>query len=265
MIQTNCQGCIFAKLDNGVQTDCNLKRIEKLGMSSIQAEDNNQYKTLSSFCNAFRPKEWVDRLSLEESLNPVETVMEEIKPRVGFLVILNTEKNEASLSYLESTLMSIRDQTDSSPRYVVVATDKVEYNEGIHAILQKFFNQEKTFIHVLQLLERPENDMFIVDEAFRLALNGWLYVTTSGEPVDRNLLKDLHEHINIKMKKLSVVLPYEGINGLLFQTALFKYVNGNKTKIWDSENLDSRMFLEKVKDLDKSGNCILNWSEVNAA
>lgn len=265
MIQTNCQGCVFAKLDNGKQTDCNLKRIEKIGMSSIQADDSNQYKTLSSFCNAYRPKEWVDRLTLEESLNPIQTVMMEIKPRVGFLIVLDSEKEEKALLHLESTLMSIRDQTDSSARYVIVATDKVEYNEGAYNILSKFFNEEETFIHVLQLLNKPENNMFIIDEAFRLALNGWLYVTTSGELVDRNLLKDLDEHLNIKMKKLSVVLPYEGVNGLLFQTALFKYVNGNKTKIWDSETTDSRMFLEKIKDLDKSGNCILDWSEVNVA
>lgn len=264
MIQTNCQGCIFAKLENGTQTDCALDRIDKLGVSSIQADDNNQYKTLSSFCNAFRPKEWVERLTLEESMNPVQTVMEEVKPRVGFLIILDTSKEQA-LNHLESTLLSIRDQTDSIARYVIVATEKVEYNEGIQNILVKFFNEEDTFIHVLQLLEKPQNEMFIIDEAFRLALNGWLYITTSGEPVDKNLLKDLHEHINIKMKKLSVVLPYDNINGLLLQTALFKYVNGNKTKVWDIENVDSRPFLEKIKDLDKNGNCILDWSQVNVA
>ena len=101
------------------------------------------------------------------------------------------------------------------------------------------------------------------DEAFRLALNGWIYTTTSGEMVDKNVLKDVHEHLNIKMKKLSVVSPYEGINGLMVQTSLFKYLNGNRTKIWSEDQKDSRLFLDKVKELDKTEDCILDWSQVN--
>ena len=60
-------------------------------------------------------------------------------------------------------------------------------------------------------------------------------------------------------------MPYDDINGFLVQTSLFKYLNGNKTKVWDLENKDSRMFLDKAKDLDKNGDCILEWSQVNVA
>ena len=67
------------------------------------------------------------------------------------------------------------------------------------------------------------------------------------------------------MKRLSVVLPYDGINGLLFQCSLFKYVNGNGVKQWDENNMDHRPFLEKVKDLDTNNNSILNWSDIDAS
>lgn len=261
---TNCQGCVFAKISNNVQTGCELNRIDKLGSDKTTTSDGVEHFSLSRFCNAFRPKQWINRLDAKESLNLLETVKEEIKPRVGFLILLDTSKENALL-YLEQTLTGIRDQTDSQARYIIVSTDKPEYNEGIYNLLAGMFNKEETFLHVLQLLEVPEDKMFVIDEAFSSALNGWIYVTTSGEQVDRNLLKDLNEHINEKMKKLSVVLPYDGINGLVFQTALFKYLNGNRTKIWDVDNSDSRMFLEKIKDLDKDGDCILNWSQVNAS
>ena len=132
-------------------------------------------------------------------------------------------------------------------------------------MLLSMFDKDQTEVNLLQLLEVPTNKIWLVDEAFRLALNGWLYTTTSGESVDKNLLKDLHQHVNVKMKKLSVVKPYEGINGFLVQTALFKYLNGNKTKNWSAEEKDSRLFLDKIKDLDETKDCILDWSQVNVA
>lgn len=264
MVETSCAGCVFAKVKDSKQYDCSLNRLEKLEHSETETKDGVEYKKVSRFCNTHRPEQWLDGMSLDEQIKADSVVMQEVRPRVGFLVHLDHDK-ENPLNYLESTLMGIRDQSESEARYVIVTNTKVEYNEQIHETLRKFFDEDKTEIHILQILEVPENNFWLVDEAFRLALNGWLYVTTSGEQVDRNLLKDLHEHLNLKLKKLSIVLPYDGINGFLVQTSLFKYLNGNKTKVWDLENQDSRMFLDKAKDLDKNGDCILEWSQVNVA
>jgi len=264
MVETSCAGCVFAKAKDGKQYGCALNRLENLQQSETEEKDGIEYKKVSRFCNTYRPEQWLDNMSLDEQMKADSVVMKEVRPRVGFLVHLDHDK-ENPLNYLESTLMGIRDQSESEARYVIVTNTKVEYNEQIHEMLRKFFDEDKTEIHILQILEVPENNFWLVDEAFRLALNGWLYVTTSGEQVDRNLLKDLHEHLNLKLKKLSVVLPYDDINGFLVQTSLFKYLNGNKTKVWDLENKDSRMFLDKAKDLDKNGDCILEWSQVNVA
>ena len=51
----------------------------------------------------------------------------------------------------------------------------------------------------------------------------------------------------------------------LVQTALFKFLNGNKTKVWDDKTKDSRLFLDKVKDMQEVESCILDWSQVNVA
>ena len=264
MIHTNCEGCVFAQLDNGVQDGCSLDRIQKLGVSKLAGEDGLNYTVLSRFCNAFRPVEWVKKLSYEEATNPVETVKLEIKPRVGFLIYLDTSKPSA-ITLLEKTLKDIKNQTDNVARYVIVATEKVEYSEEVLGLLLSYFEKHKTTTHVLQLLINHEDKIRVVDEAFRLALKGWLYVTTSGESVDINLLKNIDNHINNQMKRLSVVLPYDGINGLLFQTSLFKYLNGNSPKQWDQDNMDDRPFLEKIKDLDTNNNSILDWSNIDAS
>ena len=180
------------------------------------------------------------------------------------MIYLDTSKPSA-IQLLEETLKDIKNQTDNVARYVIVATEKVEYSQEVLELLLSYFDQDETTTHVLQLLIQHEDKMRIIDEAFRLALNGWLYVTTSGQKVDINLLKNIDNHINKQMKRLSVVLPYDGINGLLFQCSLFKYVNGNSVKQWDQDNMDDRPFLEKVKDLDTNNNSILNWSDIDAS
>ena len=51
------------------------------------------------------------------------------------------------------------------------------------------------------------------------------------------------------MKILSVVKPYDDINGMIFQASLFKYLNGNRRKVYEDKNVDDRLFLDKVNDL----------------
>ena len=67
------------------------------------------------------------------------------------------------------------------------------------------------------------------------------------------------------MKKLVVVKPYSGVNGLLFQSALFKFVNGNRPKLYQDEIIDNRPFLEKVTEAAKESDdqTLIDWSEFN--
>ena len=258
---TKCNGCVFAKLDDSKQVGCELDRAIKL---NIQESDENNCFVLSRFCNAYRPAEWLKDLSLSESENIHATVMTEIHPRVGFFVVLDTS-NENAIVELEKTLKDIHQQMIIAPRYVAIINDKVEYNEEIYNILGNMFEFDKTQYHIVQLQIKPENAHHKIDEAFRHAKNGWVYVTSSGENVPRDLIYNIHKRLNIDMKKLVVVKPYSGVNGLLFQTALFKFVNGNKTKLYKDEIVDSRSFLEKVEaaSLDSDKETFISWSEFN--
>jgi len=83
--------------------------------------------------------------------------------------------------------------------------------------------------------------------------------------VPRDLIYKIHKRVNLDMKKLVVVKPYSGVNGLLFQSALFKFVNGNKPKLYQDEIIDNRPFLEKVKEAAKESDdqTLIDWSEFN--
>ena len=83
----------------------------------------------------------------------------------------------------------------------------------------------------------------------------------------RDLLSKMHQHINIDIKPLTVVKPYDDINGMIIQAALFKFLNGNKTKVFDDGSTDNRLFLDKVADMsttDGSGS-VLEWGDFYGA
>ena len=264
MIHTKCDACVFAQLDKqNIQTSCELGRESKLG---IEETNDSGFFSLSRFCNAYRPKEWLPILSLEESSNLPSTVLEEIKPRVGFFVIMDSQGVEA-IDRLKKTLIDIKNQKNATARYVAVINDKVEYNNEIQELFTELFDYNITMHHIVQINTTLPSKYHVIDEAFTHAKNGWIYVTSSGEDVALDLLEKMHQRINIDMNILSVVKPYNEIDGMIFQASLFKYLNGNRRKIYESEdgekNVDDRSFLDKVEDLAQMSaeGSVIEWGE----
>ena len=259
-VNSSCKGCVFAEVDTH-QTSCKLDRAAKLG---IDDKDEDGFFVLSRFCTTYRPKEWLSDLSLAESMDTEKTVLEEIYPRVGFFIVLDTTRDDA-IEQLRATVEDIKNQKEIAPRYIVIINDKVEYNEDAFAVVQPLFDFEETEYHILQLQVEIDDPVNTIDEAFAHAKNGYVYVTTSGERVPRDLIYKIHKRVNLDMKKLVVVKPYSGVNGLLFQSALFKFVNGNRPKLYQDEIIDNRPFLEKVNEAAKESDdqTLIDWSDFN--
>ncbi len=260
---TLCNGCVFSETENNEQIGCRLNRADKIG---IQDKDDDGFFTLSRVCSTYRPVEWLSDLSLAESEDIVDTVRKEVYPPVGFFVLLKTEDTN-SIPELRATLGGIKSQELITPSYVIVITDKVEYSEEALEVLDSMFDHAETQYHIVQLQITPDDIHKRIDQAFSHAKNGWAYVTSSGESVPRNLLRKIDHRINSDMKRLVVVKPYGEINGLLFQTTLFKFVNGNRSKLHNDEIADHRSFLEKVEEASSRSNddTFITWEEFNAS
>ena len=229
MLQTRCNGCQFATLndDNTEQIGCALDRPEKLGYTKQETkEDGVACFTLNRFCNCYRPPAWLEVISKEEGENLEDTVLREIHPRVGFIIFLDTDADNA-IADLQHTVDCINNQTVSRPRYVAVVHSRVEYNTEVISVLDNTLDKNETDIHNVYNISEVER-LLQIDEAFTHALNGWLYVTTSGEDIPLDLIDKIHRRVNIDMKRLVVVEPYNKLDGFMFQTALFKYFGGNK-------------------------------------
>ena len=268
--ETHCKGCVFSIETEGKQTGCQLYRAEKLGIKESQDDSF----VLNRYCNTWRPEEWISELSLEEYNNRHQIAIKEVIPRVGFFVLLDTSKDAAdnlvSMEDLKKTIQDIQNQTIHQARYIVVITDKTEYNQEIQKMLVENFDHDKTLHHLINVSSIPEQKMFLIDECFKHAKNGWIYVTTSGEPIDQELIEKINQRTNIDMKRLSVIKPYDDFNGLLFSTPLFKFLNGNRKKAYELDDgemyFDERPFLEKIEDMkDDTKETLITWEEFNAS
>tara|TARA_R110002110_G_scaffold33994_1_gene116094 strand:- start:218 stop:1033 length:816 start_codon:yes stop_codon:yes gene_type:complete len=268
-VKTNCKGCIFAEekkhhlgTKESTQVGCSLERHNLLGVEEL--DDEGDF-VLKRYCNTYRPEEWVQDLDFEEALNPEETVLEEVFPRVGFFIRLDTDDPDV-IEALDTTIESITQLAGEDAAYVAVVTDKVEYNVGIWESCVKHFTGTTTKYHVVQSREL-ESKEDVLDEAFSHAQNGWVYSTSAGELVPSDILHKLHELLNIKMEQLVMVEPYDGLNGLMFPAFLFKFLKGNKAKLFQDQTVSSGTFIEKIKNAQKRDQAsgVLTWEEFNAS
>ena len=90
---------------------------------------------------------------------------------------------------------------------------------------------------------------------------------TSGDTLTKDIAGTIHKIINIDMRQVVLVEPHDGYNGMIFPAYLFKFLNGNKVKVFQDEIVDGRGFLEKVRDAAKRTNTnnLLSWEEFNAS
>jgi hypothetical protein len=231
-----------------------MDRSRKLGVAEIV---DGSY-LLNGYCNTFRPQEWLEGLTAKQQLNAAQVVLDEVAIRMGFIVWLDPTPD--AISRLRVTLEDIANQGDYDPTYVVVVTPKVEYNEEIWKLFLEFFgDRDGIKFHITQ----TKRDTFDVDGAFENAQNGWIYLTASGERVMRNLMAMVDKWVNIDMKKLMVVKPYEDMNGFMFPAYLFKFLNGNKPKVYGDETVDAGSFVEKIESAaeNSSPELCIDWSE----
>lgn len=253
-----CSGCVFAETENGEQTGCSLGRAKILGIETQQEQDG--FYVLSRFCCAYRPDSWLKKLNLEESLNTKNAVLKEIEPKVGFFLYF-----EKSLEDLQNILVDIKNQKIQA-RYVVVINTDVEYNEAIQEMLACNFSFDQTEYHIVQLVGEPKDRIKSIDESFKHAKNGWVYFCHTSESIDRSLMEKINKRVNLDLKKLVFIEPYDdNYNGLFFQAALFKFLNGNNTKVFKDTTVDNRFFVDKVRDAAKNSDkeTFITWSQFN--
>ena len=150
---------------------------------------------------------------------------------------------------MKNRIQEIKDQTVGSLRYIVVINSKVEYNEEIHSTLNDSFDFDETEFHIVQTL-LEQRDLLYIDDAFKHAKNGWIYVTESNCKIRKDLFEAIDYNINVKLNRVVLVEPSDGIQGMIFQAAIHKFLDGSNNILDIKNAAQVRVnFLEKVRAL----------------
>ena len=102
------------------------------------------------------------------------------------------------------------------------------------------------------LQEQP--DLLYIDEAFKHAKNGWIYVHESSRKIRKDLFEAIDNNINVKLNKVVLVEPIDGVHGMIFQAAVHKFLDGSND-IFDSKTVERIQvnFVQKVRAIAEIG------------
>lgn len=239
--EIHCKDCIFAQLTNGVQTGCSVKNLEKFEKTY---EDN--YYLFQRHCNSYRTASW---LKNDKNEDPHERIKQENKIRIGYAVNFIGDYNESNF---KKTIKSL-----NNPSYVVAVNDRVEHNKQLFDIITEETKLHQSRIHVIQIINQKEK--YYIDEAFRAARNGYFCYSKSGFIFPSNFYEKLNKAVNTDMKLVSVCLDD---NFILFQSTLFKYLEGNKPRMLEDGTMEDKLFLEKLKSFEDHEKCVHNWKDL---
>jgi hypothetical protein len=249
-VRMTCKNCVFAQMENSVQSGCSFNRLDKIG---VKGRNEEGFFYFDRICNTSRPKEWLENLPSGRTAK--YAAMEEVKPKVG--VVINFNEN---LDDLKITFQSMKDQIWATFKYVIVVNNKVEYNEEINDLFNRYFGVE-TSCHLIQLLVNSSHQE-ILDHGFRFAKNGYIVLVRAGYKFRINFLDIIHSRINLKMKRLLVAYS-EDKEKILVSTPLWKFLNGNRSKMLESGEVDSRNFYGKLTDVKtEDEDSIASWEEL---
>jgi hypothetical protein len=134
------------------------------------------------------------------------------------------------ISGFDKTIESIQNQKIRPTRVLFVITSSdVNY---IEFILKAKEIAELTGLGIkAQSIADPkilENDLLIIDEAFKEIKSGHYSVFELGYDIPENWISKIDEAVNKEDKMVCYIKPIDSINGITAQTMMHKFLYGNK-------------------------------------
>ena len=241
---THCKGCIFAKKKLDLDgNSCDFHRLEPFNATEIV----DGYYRFERYCNTYRPQEWLDKVEGE----PFMQAILESDIKMG----LTINFCGAELVDLDATLSEAFNKV-VKPSYVIVINDKPEYNKEIYQTVAEY-DLHPSRIHIVQILNKEEK--YYLDEAFRFARPGYMTYVYAGDELPLNYIDTINNYVNVEMGFFSLCFSSDG--KMIFQTQLFKLLNGNYPKVQADGTFDDDCFVDKVLKMKGADKCVHLWEK----
>lgn len=241
----SCYKCKHAIIKNSKQVGCEENKLEKLiSDDKAQILDDDYFYSLEKVC-LFKD----DNNTANKS---------EVDIRLGYIFILNDANK---LDILKNNINLIKDK---NPIWIGVTHQFEDLNSDIVNILEAANCKYNIIINY-----KESDDVFKPDQYMNQYLNGWTLINIVGEPFNSNAKEILQDCIiNKDLVAAAIVDTCDDskINNVCFFNILYKYLNGSKLELKDSED-DSgeitgyvKSYIRKV--LETKSSMIKTWKEL---
>ena len=223
-MKTLCKGCIFAVLENEIQTGCKLSKLEKYKEKGLATLVDGNYE-IESFCKTVRSEVWAAKVdgSLEDAVN------KEAQNKHSVVILY-----DGNLSKLKTTINSLTD----IHQIVLVNDGDIKENKGeIWSLLV----DKRVKYNIMASYE--DN---LTDSAFSCVSGNYYLVLKNGTKLPKKLLKRVNDETDVKLNQF---LVFEHKDIRVYSSYLHKVLGGNK---------DKDLF-EKFKTLESFEKFYLKW------
>lgn len=255
----NCSECIFRKnikmyskksmkLENH-QVGCLADRLKLLDHDFIEV-GGEEVASYDKLCMCKRTEAW-EFAGSKDALDKMNSELSLMASKIGYVIVFNED-----IETLKATISSIQ-----HPQYVLVAYSKPEYAPEIMDILENAnFNCPYYMSFMLKDVPYQEHmDEAIVKVSKK---SGWMTLLKAGDVLPSQLGEKVFNRVYVENRRLGVCYD-SSKDRILCQTAIFRFLGGNRPKIQEDGSIDNRNFFERLESMPISDpDLITSWESL---
>jgi hypothetical protein len=234
-VETVCASCCFKEVeeDNEVwahQTGCQFKVLERMRDQGAEIKEHTDgehcfvYNSIvDRVCVYCRPiKGWMDRFPGVSDAGLMKIAREEVKPRMGMIII-----SDGDMADLQLTVTSVANM-DIKPHKVCVQFKNQDMRPtNALGLLGSYFDAHNIEYRIDYIMEKDAVDTRIIDIAFKKLPQSYFCVFEAGFVVPKDFIDAIDKALNDDLERFLMLLPIDGVNGLVAQTRVAKQIGGS--------------------------------------
>jgi len=238
---TNCGKCQFFK-----DGTCSLGKIQEFENNGANIVYIDDVANVDRVCVFRRTHDWEPLLSFNEKVSKVNS---ETYICGTIIVIMKDDNKEELIKTIEG--LSLLNNIHNFK--IVISFSKTNKMSEIAKIASSTIHYGIDYTCV-QIIE--ESDPLYIDEAFRRAKNGFIFVVQTGFDIDKEMIDKVNSVINKKMKRLAYVSSGHYFHGNVYSAVVYNFLKGHKEVPFDKK-------FEYVTQSQEIKNLSMSWEEVN--
>ncbi len=239
-VEPLCLHCVFAEFEPmdlsgewGEQTGCGMDMLDKFHDQGVELKCYEDTESKREYCGIpdrvcvyCRPKAWAEHHGDDADLKAI--AREEVRPHMGFIVIVNNSTAE-----LQTTLASIAEMAYKPVSIVIVfksvildAGERIRPSQAL-GMIKTYMSTHNIDYRMEFMLEHGATDERVVDIAYKKLATSYFATFVAGTKVPTDFISEIDIALNDKLEQFLMLLPIEGVNGMVVQTAVAKQIGGS--------------------------------------